>query len=188
VGNPSADVSRLRFRTCVIGWDALSAERLRLHMATHEAGHAVVGLAHNLSIIDIDIQLDPVLHPDGGFIFGGTRFDAPDGDMNTLARERPAETAVVLMAGLCAEEVVLGSHLRESWMGDLRIVRIGHGWLDGMSELPPELFDYLNDAHDAVTRSEMSIRKVADLLFRRGRLTGDQIAELTEAESKESSE
>jgi len=32
-------------------------------------------------------------------------------------------------------------------MGDLRIMRIGHGWLDGMTDLPPEVLIYINDAH-----------------------------------------
>jgi hypothetical protein len=151
-------------------------------MSVHEAGHAVVGLAHDISVLEVDIESDPVDHPDGGFIFGGTRFDTPDGDMNAWARERRGDSALVLMAGLCAEEVVFGSHLRESWLGDLRILRIGHGWLEGRAEIPHEVFRYINDAHDAVTRKEASVRAVADELFRRGRLTGDEVAELAKAQ------
>jgi hypothetical protein len=106
------------------------------------------------------------------------RFDAPEGDMNRWARAQPIETAVVLMAGICAEEVLLGCHLRESWMGDVRIVRISHGWLDGMTEFPPEMFVYINDAHQAVTRSEVAISAVAGALLREGRLTSAEITAL----------
>jgi hypothetical protein len=45
-----------------------------------------------MTLIDIDIASAPVPHQDGGFILAGVRFDAPNGDMNELARERPAET------------------------------------------------------------------------------------------------
>ncbi|HCG01757.1 MAG TPA: hypothetical protein DEV93_14595 [Chloroflexi bacterium] len=175
----------LRFLTHAVEWVELNPIQLRQHMAVHEAGHAVVGIAHDMSLLDVDIQSDPVSHPDGGFIFGGIRFDAPNGDMNEWARERPVETAIVLMAGKCAEELILGSHLRESWSGDLRILRIGHGWLEGMSDLPHEMFRYLNDAHDAVTRHETTIRRVADVLLRKGRLTADEVAHLTGAFGRE---
>jgi hypothetical protein len=114
-------------------------------------------------------------------IAGGTRFDAPGGDMNALARKRPTETAVALMAGLCAEEVILGAHLRESWHGDLRILRIGHGWTDGLSQIPPEIITYLNAAHEAVTRSQIAIQAVAEQLDRAGHLTGDQVDSITGA-------
>lgn len=169
---------RLRFRSQPVAWDDLDAMQVRQHMAVHEAGHAVIGLMHHMELLEVDIQSDPVAHPDGGVIFGGARFAAPDDDMNEWARAQPAETAVVLMAGMCAEEVVLGCHLRESWMGDVRIVRIGHGWLEGRADLPSELVDYLNDAYDAVTASETAIRTVADVLLRAGRLTADEIAVL----------
>jgi len=82
------------------------------------------------------------------------------------------------MAGLCAEEVILGAHLRESWIGDLRILRIGHGWIDGMRQLPPELISYLNEAHAAVTQKETQIQAIAKLLARTGHLTGDQLNSL----------
>jgi len=128
----------------------------------------------------VDIQKSPVSHPDGGFVFGGTRFAAPDGDMNQWAKERPVQTAIVLMAGISAEEVILECHLRESWLGDLRILRIGHGWLEGMSDLPREMFRYLNEAHEAVTRNETAIRRVADALLSSGRLNVDEIADLVD--------
>jgi hypothetical protein len=170
--------AQLQFRTHPVAWTELSPTRLRRHVATHEAGHAVVGAALGLQVVDVAIDLTPSLHPDGGVVFAGTRFDAPGGDMNALARERPAETAVALMAGLCAEEVLLGAHLRESWIGDLRIVRIGHSWIDGKRQLPPELISYLNEAHSTVTRSETAIRAIAELLTHTGHLTGDQVDSL----------
>lgn len=173
--------NRLRFRTHPVGWSDLRPDQRRRHSATHEAGHAVVGAALGLTIIDVDINLTPTPHPDGGLIVGGTRFDAPGGDMNALARERPTETAVALMAGLCAEEVILGAHLHESWIGDLRILRIGHGWTDGLSQIPPEVIKYLNEAHDAVTRSENPIQAVAEQLYETGHLTGAQVNLITAA-------
>ena len=174
----AAETLKLRFRTHAVAWDELDAKQAREHIAVHEAGHAVVGLRHGMRLLDVDIGSDPVAHPDGGFIFGGVRFDAPEGDMKRWARAQPIETAVVLMAGICAEEVLLGCHLRESWMGDVRIVRISHGWLDGMTEFPPEMFVYINDAHQAVTRSEVAISAVAGALLREGRLTSAEITAL----------
>jgi hypothetical protein len=174
----AAETLKLRFRTHAVAWDELDAKQAREHIAVHEAGHAVVGLRHGMRLLDVDIGSDPVAHPDGGFIFGGVRFDAPDGDMNRWAQAQPVETAVVLMAGMCAEEVLLGYHLRESWMGDLRIVRIGHGWLEGMTVLPPEMLIYINDAHEAVTRSEAAISAVAGALLREAHLTATEIAAL----------
>lgn len=174
----AAEPGKLRFRTHAVAWDELDANQSREHIAVHEAGHAVVGLRRGMRLLDVDIGSDPVAHPDGGFIFGGVRFDAPDGDMNRWAQAQPIETAVVLMAGMCAEEVLLGCHLRESWMGDVRIVRIGHGWLGGMTVLPPEMLNYINDSHQAVTRSEAAISVVAGALLREARLTATEIAAL----------
>jgi hypothetical protein len=167
---------RLRFRTHPVAWEDLDSTQVVQHMAMHEAGHAVVGLAHGMSLLDIVIQSEPVAHPDGGFVFGGARFDAPDGDMNEWAKARPAETAVVLMAGMCAEEVVLGCHLSESWMGDVRIARIGHGWIGYGTADQSRMFGYINDAHDEVAASEAGIRTVANALLQTGRLTADEIA------------
>ncbi len=174
----AADTGKLRFPTHAVAWDELDAKQAREHIAVHEAGHAVVGLRHGMRLLDVDIGSDPVAQPDGGSIFGGVRFDAPGGDMNRWAQAQPTETAVVLMAGMCAEEVLLGCHLRESWMGDLRIMRIGHGWLDGMTDLPPEVLIYINDAHQLVTRSEAAIGAVAGALLREARLTATEITAL----------
>jgi ATP-dependent Zn protease len=168
-------LSQLGFRTHPVSWSDLRPDRRRRHKATHEAGHAVVGAALGFAVIDVDINLSPTPHPDGGLIAGGTRFDAPGGDIHALARERPAETAIALMAGLCSEEVILGAHLRESWIGDLRILRIGHGWTDGPREMPSEIVSYLNEAHETVTRNRNSIQAVAEQLHETGYLTGAQV-------------
>jgi hypothetical protein len=178
--NDAAETARLKFRTRGVNWAALTPIEVRQHIAVHEAGHAVVGLIRDVSLLDVDIKRSPVSHPDGGFVFGGTRFAAPDGDMNQWAKERPVETAIVLMAGISAEEVILECHLRESWLGDLRILRIGHGWLEGMSDLPREMFRYLNEAHEAGTRNATAIRRVADARLSSGRLHVAEIADLAQ--------
>jgi hypothetical protein len=54
-------------------------------------GHVVVGDALGLSVLEVDIGMNPIQHP-AGFIFGGTRFEAPGGDMNALARDVGWET------------------------------------------------------------------------------------------------
>jgi hypothetical protein len=175
----SAQTSKaLRFRGHPVTWADLDPIQIRQHLAAHEAGHAVVGLRYGMAFLDIDIQSDPVAHPDGGFIFGGVRFVAPHDDMNEWADAHPAEAAVVLMAGFCAEEVLLRCHLRESWEGDVRIMRIGHGWLVGMADHVPEMFGYVNAAHEAVTQNQTVIRDVANVLLARGRMTANEVEAL----------
>jgi hypothetical protein len=158
VDDSSGTSDALRFRGHSVAWAALSPIQMRQHLAAHEAGHAVVALRYDMALLDIEIESDPVAHPEGGFIFGGVRFVAADGDMNEWAKAQPADAAVVLMAGFCAEEVLLGCHLRESWEGDMRIMRIGHGWLVGTADRVPQMFGYVNAAHEAVMQNQTAIR------------------------------
>jgi hypothetical protein len=169
------DPPHLRYKMNGIELLSLGRAEYLQHLAAHEAGHAVVGLARGFALLAIDIQMEPTEHPDGGFVMGGVVFDAPDGDMNALLKEQPAEAAVVLMAGSCAEQVLLGSHMREGWSGDLRILRIGHGWLGGMPELPPVLIKYMNRAYEDVLLHQTEIRDVANTLLLNGRLTANDV-------------
>ena len=153
------------------------------HLAAHESAHAVVGLAHGFTVITADITMEPTKHPDGGFMMGGVVFDAPDEDMNKLAKERPDDAGVVFMAGMCAEEALLGSHVQECWAGDLRIVRIGHGWLeaDGRAERMPALIEFLNRAYEEVVVRKEALRNLANVLLLRGKLSGADIAAILAA-------
>lgn len=107
------------------------AEILR-QIAVHEAGHAVVGSLLGFELIDVSVADVLTQHPagDGWWQMGGARFEAPDEDVNQLAKQRPDEMAVVLLAGTAAEEVALRQHIRESWAGDLRIIRSSRGMID----------------------------------------------------------
>jgi hypothetical protein len=119
-----------------------------------------------------------------GLIPGGTKFVAPDDDQKQLARQHPAEMAVVLLAGVCAEEHLLGCHLKDGWLGDIEIVKEGHGWTDaGNGERQERIRDYLEAADDAVQQRAGAIRLVASALLEAGRLTGPEVVALTEAPS-----
>ena len=93
---------------------------------------------------------------------------------------KPWKTTVDLcMAGLCAEEVLLGTHGRQGWGGDRRIVRIGDGWVDPMTpEQWERLLQYIDEAHRAVVCHEAAVRSVADSLLLVGKLTGADVTVL----------
>jgi ATP-dependent Zn protease len=155
-----------------------------MRAAVHECGHAVVGLALGLELVEIDIARDPTPHIEGGLQMGGTVFVAPSGDMNQLARQRPVEMGIAMMAGMCAEEVILGGHAKGGWKGDSRIVKEGHGWTaaahtaDEKRIRVDKMIEYTNKAHELVIANKETIRQLANELMKKGRLEGADVATL----------
>jgi ATP-dependent Zn protease len=160
--------------------------QVRRHVAVHESAHAVVGLARQLELVEIDIDSAPTPHIEGGMRYGGTVFVAPNGDMNELARRRPVDMSIALMAGICAEEVIFKGHIKGGWIGDSRIIKEGHGWIDEASseaekrERLDKTVRYMNQAYELVVTHEHAIRKLADVLIVNGRLRGGEVAKLLE--------
>ncbi len=86
---------------------------------------------------------------------------------------------LALMAGVCAEGVVLGCHLQKGWEGDLELVRIGYGWVDALTfEQQHALFRLIGQAHELVLQHESAIRRVASRLLEDGKLGGEEVREL----------
>ena len=54
-------------------------------------------------------------------------------ELASLAHDYPHQTAVMAMAGVAAEELILHRHGEEGWTRDLEVARIAKGWMSGMT-------------------------------------------------------
>jgi hypothetical protein len=145
----------------------------RLHSAVHEAGHAVVGIAVGLPLLEVTIhEPTPWEQESDALLLGGTRFEAPNGDQHELARQRPDEVAVMAMSGSEAEQALLGRYGTGGFAGDVRMVRIGFGWLRPMStDQQSCLHAYRDQAKALVGLHRNAIESVANALVEVGRLS-----------------
>jgi hypothetical protein len=145
-------------------------------MATHEAGHCVVGLRlgltlNGVSLGDLGVQ-------SGGHVVGGTKFEAPNDDQKELARQKPELMAVVSMAGSAAERLLLGRYMADGWIGDIEILRCGLGWIEGgpLDEgRRNELTRYVKSAEEAVDHDRNAIIRVGEALRHAGSLSSVEV-------------
>lgn len=159
----------------------LSSDELRRQIASHEAGHAVVGVGMGFVLNHITLGLGEE-QINGGIVAGGCAFDAPGGDHNELARQRPDDFAVVALAGVFAERLLTDRFLRGGFEGDIQILRIGFGWLDGIdSAQTRSRFELLQAAAQTqVLRWRQTIERIVDLLIQDDHLDGGVVHELVD--------
>ncbi len=149
-------------------------------MAVHEAGHAVIGLVQGLAILEVQIG---GLAPNGiGLMVGGTTFDAPVGDVRVLMREQPEQMGVALMAGAAAELKFYRGSISQSYDEDLKILRRGMGWLEGLNDVQQAaVTGYLEAAIDAVADHRQAIQRTAEALIAGRRLSGLEVSAILES-------
>jgi hypothetical protein len=160
----------------------LTPEEIRQHIAVHEAGHAVVGLALGLHLVDVSIGNPDAPPPeppaDSGIVqvvLGRTLWEPED--LASLANDHPHETAVMAMAGVVAEELILHRHGEEGWTRDLEILGVAKGWVSGITpkepaELGPEVRALVLEAERLVRQHGQWTVDVANDLMLMGWLTG----------------
>ncbi len=156
---------------------SLTQARLWSHVAVHEAGHAVIGITLNLPLLEV--QIGDLGSTDSGLMAGGARFDAPEGDARRLIREKPDQMGVVLMAGAAAELEFYKDSIGQTYDEDLKILRRGMGWLEGLSDAQQAVVTgYVTAAMQAVARHRLTIHRTAEALIARHHLSGHEVGEI----------
>ena len=157
-------------------WSISAAERFA-QIAVHESGHAVIGVRRGFDVLDV--QLGDSSDCPSGLAAGGTRFDAPSGDQVELAKAHPRKIAPVLLAGSLAEQLILGRYVEDGYLEDFRIMRIGLGWIEALTdEQCPDFRGLMALSQQVVLSEEQAIRKVATALVVSRRLDRPEILEL----------
>lgn len=136
------------FRTCV-----------------HEAGHVVCALAQRVEVFKVSVQ-------------GG---DTRNGHCDFDGGAPPFDQAVVLLGGLAAVEVHQGCQVVDlEEVGADADLRSAAAVLNGTCPVGAEIYlgRALDRARQIVRDRWADVRQLADVLQRRGRLTGDDVADV----------
>lgn len=164
---------------------SLTQARLWSHVVVHEAGHAVIGIVLDLPVLEV--RIGDLGSTDSGLMAGGTKFDAPEGDTRRLMREKPDQMGVVLMAGAAAELEFYKGSISQSYDEDLKILRRGMGWLEGLNEGQQAVVTgYVAAAIQAVARHRLPIHRTAEALITRHHLSGHEVGEILKGARPES--
>lgn len=146
------------------------ADRRRF-VATHEAGHAVVGRALGLHVKRIRFKAKG----EQSFAAAGVVYEEAGGDTCALIYERPETMAKVLVAGALAEYLLLGSTIPDSNIGDNTAYVQCHPERNELTEA--EFLDHLRGAFPEVTelidQHEGAIRRLADALMTADEMSGE---------------
>lgn len=141
----------------------------------------MIGWISGLKVLRVEVGRPHVLG--AGLALGQTVFDAPEGDHNLLAKSRPNEMALTMLAGVTSEQLIEGSFGREGWLEDLRIMRLGLGWVAGSNDIGrrDKLEALLGECRRKVVKYQEEILTVAQVLLRRRSLDGLQMASVARA-------
>ena len=91
-----------------VGWQSTEtklSDNMRLRIATHELGHAIVGLL----LPDYPKLVKISLNSNSPKILGHAQFDIPDNDINIYTKDKLHNRLCVLFGGLIAEQEIFGS-------------------------------------------------------------------------------
>jgi ATP-dependent Zn protease len=144
---------------------------LRVHVAVHEAGHAIVGLGLGLNVTEISLE--------GGDPNGARFFVSFDRPAQTLLAEQPELMGPTLIAGTSAEIAILRAHLTEGYAGDMQAFMNVFGRLT-QEESQAMLQPHVTRARQLVRAHRDAIETVASQLLVSSRLTGDEVRALRE--------
>lgn len=120
------------------------------HAAIHEA-HAVFAHARGIPYIDISLATPADLAPlrTGGSVVGGG-LQLTTADPTAWVPQRPDDAADMLLAGVEAEKYAFGHVGQTSGDGDLKILRMGMGWVTPEHE---------TECKGAISRSHSRLRE-----------------------------
>lgn len=164
----------------LVAFQSLTPAEAVQHFAVHEAGHAVVGRRHGLVIIRVSLDVVPT---DVGTQAGGAEFVLGPGGVEAEVRTRPLEIGSMCLAGSLAEESWLGGHIDDGYSEDVRIMRVGLGWIEG-GELDLDrtrrLSELVSQARRDVRENRDQIRLVANALMQAPaqELSGERVEEI----------
>ncbi|MEQ1873677.1 MAG: hypothetical protein ABL953_08130 [Ilumatobacteraceae bacterium] len=148
----------------------LDSVSLRRQIATHEAGHAVIGDQCGFTLVEVRIGFEG-WHASGGQIAGGCLWDAPDGDQSQLARMEPHKFALMALAGLNAERCLCNRVLMNAYEDDLKLLRIGLGWVGGEAAEMDQFHELLRECEALVEAHANEVAGVASALDTAGNLS-----------------
>lgn len=119
------------------------------HAAIHEAAHAVFAHARGIPFIDISLATPADLAPlwTGGSVEGGG-LRLTTAEPTAWVPQQPDAAADMLLAGVSAEKHAFGHVGRTSADRDVKILRLGMGWVDPEHEV---------ETLDAIKRSRVRL-------------------------------
>ncbi|MGG7105199.1 hypothetical protein [Rhodococcus sp. 24CO] len=137
------------------------------HAAIHEAAHAVFAHARGIPFIDISLATPADLAPlwTGGSVEGGG-LQLTTSDPTVWVPQRPDDAADVLLAGVQAEEYAFGHIGRTSGDGDVKILRLGMGWVTPEHE---------TECKGAINRSRSRLREEMPARYETIRLVATEL-------------
>lgn len=179
--------------------------------AVHEAGHALVALEYNKEIHFAEVCRE-VLEDSDGFNGGCVAINRPASEIYLRTESQILRMIKHLLGGLAAEEIVFGDKADGGW-SDLKEATFwcARMWLStgqqdqliflAETEIDPVLAtlksrpdvqkkveallqECMFEVKSIIERRREDVRKLADALIQRGRLSGDEIAEVLASKPK----